>query len=80
MLCAYISMYKRRYEVDLDVDVNPNISVILLKKTWWQNLKDQFHTQYKKSSSAGSGWVEQNIKWKFYKEMSFMKNFIYTRE
>ena len=69
-------MLKTRYEVDL----LPNISGVLLKKTWWQNLKDQFCTHYKKSSSTGSGRVEQNIIWKFYKEMSFMKCFIYTGE
>ena len=55
-----------------------------IKSVWWQSLRDQFRTNYKlererKSGSEGGDAKGKAITWVFYKEMAFMKKFVYTR-
>ena len=54
-----------------------------IKNVWWQSLRDQFRTNYKlerewKSGSGGDAKAKA-ITWVFYKEMAFMKRYVYTR-
>ena len=52
----------------------------MVKDIWTQNLRDQFRTQLKKENSgSGGNQPTKKIAWQFYKEMSFMKRFIYSR-
>ena len=51
----------------------------MVKDIWWQNLWNQFRTQLKKEKSgSGGNQPAKKIAWQFYKEMSFMKRFIYS--
>ena len=51
-----------------------------VKEVWWQNLRDQFRTQLKKEKSGSGGdQPAKKIAWQFYREMSFMKRFMYSR-
>ena len=50
-----------------------------VKDIWWQNLRDQFRTQLKKEKCvSGGNQPAKKIALQFYKEMSFMKRFIYS--
>ena len=52
----------------------------MVKDIWWQNLRDQFRTQLRKEKSgSGGNQPAKKIAWQFYKEMSFIKRFIYSR-
>ena len=55
--------------------------VTTVKVMWWQNLRDQFRTNYKQEKSGGGGGNPKGkqVQWHFYKEMSFMKNYMYSR-
>ena len=55
--------------------------VTTVKVTWWKNLRDQFRTNYKQEKSGGGGGNPKGkqVQWHFYKEMSFMKNYMYSR-
>ena len=49
-----------------------------LRDTWWTSLKDHYRDiQKHKSGDAGESKSTKTITWIFYKEMSFMQQFIY---
>ena len=56
--------------------------VVAVINKWWTSLKDQFRRTYKaqKSGSGGVSAGEKRIQWQFYNEMSFIRNYIYSRQ
>ena len=52
----------------------------MIRDTWWESLKNQFRNKLRERSGAeGDTQKEKVEKWTFWREMSFMKCFVYKR-
>ena len=52
----------------------------MIQDTWWESLKNQFRNKLRERSGAeGDTQKEKVEKWTFWREMSFMKCFVYKR-
>ena len=50
----------------------------MIRDTWWESLKNQFRNKLRERSGAeGDTQKEKVEKWTFWREMSFMKRFVY---